>query len=209
MKLNPKQKKFIKEYLLNGNNAADAARKAGYTGNDDTIRAMGAENLTKPHIREEIEKLQAKTEKKLEEKFQVTQDMIIDELVHMGFAKSTDVYDLSDPTDIKMKSQEEMGRRGATYIDAIKIKREQIIQPAKKKKRGAPEEPPKKPEFAVTELRITLLGKEKIKALELLGKQIGMFDGRVGSNTDGRKLVLDRLQKFFQKNRRDGSGSGT
>lgn len=52
IKLTNKQKLFVEEYLQSWN-AADAARKAGYS--QKTARMMGYENLTKPYIREYIE----------------------------------------------------------------------------------------------------------------------------------------------------------
>lgn len=45
--LKGKQKKFADEYLLSWN-AADAARKAGYS--EDSAASIGSENLRKPHI---------------------------------------------------------------------------------------------------------------------------------------------------------------
>lgn len=49
-----KQKVFC-EYYIQSWNATQAARQAGYKGNDDTIRAIASENLTKPNIKEYIE----------------------------------------------------------------------------------------------------------------------------------------------------------
>lgn len=51
-KLTPKQQKFADEYIVSGN-AADAARKAGYS--ERTARSVGQENLTKPDIKNYIE----------------------------------------------------------------------------------------------------------------------------------------------------------
>lgn len=51
-KLTIKQDAFVKAYLLNGGNATQAAVKAGYS--EKTVRAIGAENLTKPVIQEAI-----------------------------------------------------------------------------------------------------------------------------------------------------------
>lgn len=51
-KLTLKQSAFIKEYLLNGGNATQAAIKAGYS--KKTAQAIGAENLTKPVIQKAI-----------------------------------------------------------------------------------------------------------------------------------------------------------
>lgn len=57
-KLTVKQDSFVKEYLLNGGNATQAAIKAGYS--EKTARFVGAENLTKPNIKAAIQAHQQK-----------------------------------------------------------------------------------------------------------------------------------------------------
>jgi hypothetical protein len=52
-KLSLKQSKFVDYYLQTGN-ASKSAKLSGYNGNDATIRAIGAENLTKPLIKQAI-----------------------------------------------------------------------------------------------------------------------------------------------------------
>lgn len=52
-KLTLKQKAFVDCYT---GNATEAARLAGYKGNNDTLKQVGAENLTKPYIAEAINK---------------------------------------------------------------------------------------------------------------------------------------------------------
>lgn len=49
-KLTPKQEAFTEEYLANGFNGVQAAKEAGYSGDDATLRAIASENLTKPNI---------------------------------------------------------------------------------------------------------------------------------------------------------------
>jgi phage terminase small subunit len=56
-KLSHKQDLFINHYLENGGNATKAAINAGYKGSNDTLRAIARENLTKPHICAEIDKV--------------------------------------------------------------------------------------------------------------------------------------------------------
>ena len=51
-KLTLKQRRFIDAYIETGN-ATEAARKAGYS--EKTARFVGAENLTKPNIRQAIQ----------------------------------------------------------------------------------------------------------------------------------------------------------
>ena len=53
--LTTKQRLFVEAYLANPN-ATEAARKAGYAGNDKTLSVVGAENLAKPCIAALIEK---------------------------------------------------------------------------------------------------------------------------------------------------------
>lgn len=48
--LTGKQQAFINTYLSNGFNATDAAREAGYEGNENTLSSVGYENLRKPEI---------------------------------------------------------------------------------------------------------------------------------------------------------------
>lgn len=64
-KLTPKQALFVSEYLKTGN-ATQAARKAGYKGNDNTLRSVGTENLSKHAIARAIAEKQAKRSQRLE-----------------------------------------------------------------------------------------------------------------------------------------------
>lgn len=59
MDLTPKQKAFADEYIKNGGNASDAARKAGYKKAPE----QGCENLKKPHISAYIAEKQSLIEK--------------------------------------------------------------------------------------------------------------------------------------------------
>lgn len=62
-KLTPKQKAFADYYIQTGN-AAEAARKAGYS--EKTARFSGAENLTKANIQAYIsERMQSDEEKRI------------------------------------------------------------------------------------------------------------------------------------------------
>lgn len=60
--MTPKQQRFCDEYLIDLN-ATQAAIRAGYS--EKTARAIGNENLTKPDIKEYIEKRMAEKEAEL------------------------------------------------------------------------------------------------------------------------------------------------
>lgn len=61
MDLTPKQKAFADEYIKNGGNASDAARKAGYS--EKTAYSMGQQNLKKPKVSSYIAAKQSLIEK--------------------------------------------------------------------------------------------------------------------------------------------------
>lgn len=74
-KLTPKQEAFVREYLVDLN-ATQAAKRAGYRGNDVTLGAVGAENLKKPQIARVVAEAQAKLSAKVE----VTQEYVLSNL---------------------------------------------------------------------------------------------------------------------------------
>src|SRR5690349_16476460 len=58
--LTMKQRKFIAAYIGQANgNATEAARIAGYKGTDKALSVVGADNLVKPSIQNELAKLVA------------------------------------------------------------------------------------------------------------------------------------------------------
>ena len=61
MDLTPKQKAFADEYIKNGGNASEAAKKAGYTGKNTEV--IGAQNLRKLNISQYIAEKQSLIEK--------------------------------------------------------------------------------------------------------------------------------------------------
>ena len=73
MALNPKQRRFVEEYLIDLN-ATQAAIRAGYS--EKTAYSIGCENLIKPEIAEAIAAaVQARTEQ-----IEITTDMILEGL---------------------------------------------------------------------------------------------------------------------------------
>lgn len=79
MALNPKQRRFVAEYLIDLN-ATQAAIRAGYS--KKTAGQMGGENLLKPEIQAEI----AKRQQKRSERTEITQDRVLRELARIGFS---------------------------------------------------------------------------------------------------------------------------
>lgn len=70
----PKQQHFIQAYAETGGNATQAALQAYDTQDYNTAKAIGCENLTKPYIRQEIDKLMKKVQLKTEDALRAIKD---------------------------------------------------------------------------------------------------------------------------------------
>ncbi|MDA2937169.1 terminase small subunit [Acidobacteria bacterium AH-259-A15] len=68
-----KQEHFIQAYAETGN-ATQAALEAYDTQDSDVAKVIGYENLTKPHIRQEVDKLMKKVQLKTEDALRAVKD---------------------------------------------------------------------------------------------------------------------------------------
>ena len=109
-KLNPKQQRFVEEYLIDLN-ATQAAIRAGYS--PKTATAIASENLSKPSISAAIAWAMAERSKRTG----ITQDRILEELAKVAFIKLTDIVD--DTGKIKAGATDE----DRACIESIKYKR--------------------------------------------------------------------------------------
>lgn len=102
-KLSDKQQRFIDAYC---GNATDAARKAGYKGNDVTLRAVGRENLAKPYIHKAIrEREEARRE-----------PLIADRKARQTFWTET-MQDSDGDMKDRLKASELLGRSEADFTE--------------------------------------------------------------------------------------------
>jgi len=85
LKLTPKQRIFVAEYMIDLN-ATQAAIRAGYS--EDTARQIGTENLAKPAILELINKRMEERAKRTE----VTADRIINETAKLAFFSAKKLF---------------------------------------------------------------------------------------------------------------------
>lgn len=74
-------------FFVNNRNATQAAIKAGYSV--DSARSIGYENLTKPHIRAEVERLKAIRNQAI----MLNEDDIVERYMRIAFADMTDFVD--------------------------------------------------------------------------------------------------------------------
>ena len=116
----------------------------------NTANDIGCENLAKPNIRACIDKEIAERSKRTG----INQDRVIRELARLAFVNANDVIDMEEAT-LKDGATED----DTAAIASVKVK---TI-------------PTKEGEGIEREIKLT----DKLKALELLGKHLGMFKDKV------------------------------
>ena len=145
--LTKKQKLFVEEYLIDMNET-QAAIRAGYS--TETAQQMGSENLSKPVIKNAIDKAIADRSRRTG----INQDRVIQEIAKMAFLNPVDVIDMDEAT-----IKGEANRDDTACIASVKVK----VMPGE----GG----------NITEREVKTY--DKLKALELLGKHLGMFTDKL------------------------------
>lgn len=140
----------------------------------DTAKAIGSENLTKPDIRTHIDRAMAERSKRTG----VNADRVVMELAKIAFINAADVINADDAT-----LRDDAAPEDTAAIQSVKVK---TI-------------PTKDGEGIEREIKMA----DKIKALELLGKHLGMFKDKLelSGSLDSEKTKLDDL---LQQMRGDG-----
>lgn len=167
MALTDKQKLFADEYLIDLN--ATRAYKAVYKNvkNDDTAAAAGARMLRNVKVAEYIEKRMKDREKRTE----ITQDFVLKELYEIAKANGSDFVKVVDEPIIQ----------NGKYVvdpDTGKVKTYKSVEVI------ATDKLPEEKKKAIAGIKEGKYGVEvatcdKVKALELLGRHLGMFKDKV------------------------------
>lgn len=108
-KLTTKQKLFVEFYLGAAHcNATEAARMAGYRGNDATLAAVGSENLRKPHI-------SALISQRVQE-IAMTADEVLRRLTDIGRGTLEDFFDLPEGQTKPVLNLNKAAARGQMHL---------------------------------------------------------------------------------------------
>lgn len=159
-KLTNKQKRFIEEYLIDLN-ATQASIRAGYS--PETAKEIGCENLTKPNIKNEIDKAIAERSRRTG----INQDRVLREIAKIAFVNPSDVINFNQATVKENASDDDLA-----VISGIKIK-------------SIPTD-----DGNIQEREVKLY--DKLKALDMLGKHLGMFTDKIELKGDmGVKIIDD------------------
>jgi phage terminase small subunit len=147
MKLTPKQKRFVDEYLVDLN-ASQAAIRSGFSPR--TSRFIGYRLLTMPKIKEALRGAQEDLTRRTE----VTQERVIAELAAIAFSNIGDIVSWG-PDGVSVKSADELSPEILASVADVS------------KSSGK--------EGGMVRVRLH----DKLRALELLGKHLGLFTDRV------------------------------
>lgn len=159
------QKRFCDEYLVDLN--ATRAYKVAYPNckKDETARANSSRLLTNANIQEYISKRQKEIEKRTE----VTQDMVVQELAKIAFFNIKDIYSENGT----LKQIKDIDNNTSKAIASIKTLQKAGSMKININMQGQDEEVPLE---HIEEQTIEFRTNDKVKALELLGKHLGMFN---------------------------------
>lgn len=131
-KLSLKMRTFCLAYVGEASgNATEAARIAGYKGNDVTLWAVASENLRKPQVVSLIEELRVNAEKKLEKKIMSAAEVLAElseialtpwrELVEIKWGEDGQVIHAQLRLADKIKACELVGKKYKLFTDQVKI----------------------------------------------------------------------------------------
>lgn len=185
--LNKNQKAFCQEYMKNGMNGRKAYMKVYKMKDEKKADASSSRLLTNVKVQDYINSLQ----KELENKAIVTAEDIIKELSIIAFSNGSDFAKVEKQKVIVGYSK-----------DGIPIEREIKIADIYETK-----DIPKEKRKAISNIKQTKHGLsvesyDKVKALELLGKYIGMFNDKqditINNNIDNpyKNLTEEELKRL-------------
>ena len=174
MSLTGKQKRFCEEYIIDLN-GTKAAIRAGYAPNSANEQA--ARMLAKDSVQQYIQQLKAARSQRTE----ITADRVLQELAIVGLARIDDFAKVEQKTVTEIVGLDEEGKEitntrnykevnvfDTDSVDANKIP---AVASIKQTKDG-----------------IELKTHDKIKALELIGRHLGMWNDKLDLSTKGESL---------------------
>lgn len=198
-KLTKKQQLFVDEYLIDLN-ATQAAIRAGYS--EKTAEQMGYQLLQKTSVQKAINEQMAERSKRTE----ITQDKVLKELAAIAFAKATDyaivierqaVYTTDE--GVRIPLHDENGNPvmiqdvQLVLTDELNEKQKSALAGIKHGKYG---------------IEVTMCNKEK--ALELLGRHLGMFKDKIElSGIEAEKSKLDSILSQMKSVKDNSKGGDT
>ena len=172
-----KQKIFADEYLIDLN--ATRAYRVAYSSvkKDEVAAVNGSKLLRNTKVQEYISERMQERQKRTE----VTQDMVVKELAAIAFARVTDYVEIRSNgvcSTVVIKPTEDLTDQQISAIAGIK--------------EGA------------NGIEVKLNSKEK--ALELLGRHLGMWNDKLDIKTPAIDDSIKEMEAYFEQLKASGSG---
>lgn len=174
--LSNNQKLFCQEYLKLGMNGTQAYLNV-YKNckKEETAMASASRLLRNDKVKEYIQELQ----KKVEEKTTVTIEDIVNELTAIAFADRTKISKVvNENIEIDENTKVNMPNVIMPNTDNLDIKEKKVIAGYKKTRNG-----------------VSVETYDKVKALELLGKYLGMFTETVKIENPEATKILSSISR--------------
>lgn len=172
--LTDKQRLFCREYLTDLN-ATQAAIRAGYS--EKTARSIGQENLTKPDIQAEVQRMMRKRVEMVDR----SAADVVKALEKIAFFDIKELYN----EDGSLKPINELPDHIAVAICGVEFE-------TSVNEDGEVVTEPKRYKLA-----------DKKGALELLGRHLGLFQGRKEQSPDTTRLpVSDKVMAMIEKTKK-------
>jgi phage terminase small subunit len=167
--MTPKAKRFVAEYLIDLN-ATKAAERAGYSKR--TAYSSGQRLLSHVEVKAELEKRMAKRAAKTE----ITADRVLQELGLIGFGDLRAIFD----EDGRLRPMHELPESVSRTLGTVEVKRETV-------KRNVSGEV----ETDVSEQVIKVRTWDKIRALELLGRHLALWNEKLPGADEVEPLRIE------------------
>ncbi|ALB44601.1 terminase small subunit [Clostridium beijerinckii] len=135
-----------------------------------TAKDIGCENLAKPNIRTYIDKIMAERAKRTG----INQDRVIRELARIAFINPNDVMNLDEVTVKENASEDDLAAIQSVRIKTVPTKNGKGVE---------------------REIKLA----DKLKALELLGKHLGMFTDKVDLNVSATEKFANIIEQLGGK----------
>lgn len=177
MALTEKKKIFCDEYLIDLNGTR--AYKIAYPNikNDNTAAAAASRLMKDPEVTAYIEKRMKDRQKRTE----ITQDWVLEELRRIADVNGSDfakVVIKDGYPDVELIPTDELSEEKRSAISAIK-----------QGKYG-----------------ISIESYDKVKALELLGRHLGMWNDKLDINAPALDDSIKEMEEYFERRKTGGSG---
>lgn len=188
------QKRFCDEYLIDLN--ATRAYKVAYPKckKDETANAASSRMLRNVKVQEYISEKQ----KEIEERTEITQDKVIKELANIAFFNIKNIYNNNGT----LKAIKDIDEETIRAISSVKVLQKAGAMKISINMEGKDNEVPIE---HIQEQTIEFKTNDKVKALELLGRHLGMFkekvtiDGNVNTNNPFSGMSTEELRKILNE----------